>query len=84
MNKLSKNEKSKYKRRIFLLHGIEFVIFLIILSFYNKIFLFVLYGILIHLFLDFVDLIQKKEPLYSKISQIYVYISNKKKKNPKD
>jgi membrane-bound metal-dependent hydrolase YbcI (DUF457 family) len=79
LGKLSKEEKRKLRKTHFIFHGIEFVALLIFLSSFNKIFFFIFLGVILHLFLDFIDLIKQKEPLYIKISQIYVFISNKRK-----
>ena len=76
LSNLSKKEQSKYKSRIFLFHGIEFWIVLTILSFINKIFLWILIGILFHMSLDWTYAYRKKEPMNQKISQIYNYIRN--------
>ncbi len=72
---------SKYKFPIFFLHGIEFILILILLSFLNKVFLFILIGVLFHLFLDYIDLIIKHEPLLMKLSLVGVLITNKNKKD---
>ena len=78
--KLTKKQKEEYKRVILIFHGIEFLIILLALSFYNKIFLFVLIGISIHLILDYIDQIYYGDKIYSKLSQIFVYLKNKNKK----
>jgi hypothetical protein len=78
--KLKPSERSKYKSTIIIFHGIEFLLVLILLViFINKIFLFILIGVIIHLFLDYYDLIVSKRDFYIKISQIYTHIKNKKK-----
>jgi hypothetical protein len=79
--KISQKEKNRIKKPIFIFHGIEFLILLIILSLFYEIFLFVVLGMLFHLLLDYVDLLKRKEPLSLKISQIYVWKTNKKKLN---
>ncbi len=77
---LSYDEKIKYKLPIFIFHGIEFWLLIAILAFFNKIFLLVLIGIAIHLPLDFYEIIKTKCPAYAKLSQIYLVITNRKKK----
>jgi len=77
---LNPKERKNYKRHILIFHSIGFWIFLIFLSYFNKIFLFVLAGTMFHMFLDFIELIYFKEPLYIKLSSLYVYITNKNKK----
>jgi len=75
------SKRKDHKRFIFIFHGIECWIILAILAAYlHPIFWFILLGIAIHIFLDYIDLIYLGEPLYSKVSQLYVYHSNKKKK----
>lgn len=74
-------ERKKYKRHIFVFHGIEFWLLLGLISFYFPITVFILYGFAIHIILDYIDYFYLKEPLYPKFSQIYVYKTNKKKIN---
>jgi len=78
-NNLTKAEKDKYKKEIFLFHGVEFWAILTILAIFNKISLFILLGFAIHMFADWADLYYKKEPFYLKISQIYTLHKNKNK-----
>jgi len=73
------NEREKYKRPIFIFHGIEFWLLLILLTNYTSLIWFVLLGILIHITLDYIDLIYLRASVLSKFSQFYVYFSNKKK-----
>ncbi len=76
-----KPEKRKnYKRAIFIFHGFEFWILLIIIANYINLIWFVLLGIFIHMFLDYIDIIYIKDSLYTKFSQLYVYHTNKRKK----
>ncbi len=77
---LSPKKRKDYKRPILVFHGIEFWIFLIFLSYLNKIFLFVLIGVMFHMFFDFIEIIYIREPLAIKLSCIYVYLTNKNKK----
>lgn len=69
-----------YKLPVFFLHGIEFILTLIILSFYFNWALFTLVGVLFHLFLDHIDLVVRHEPLVMKSSLIAVLTTNKNKK----
>ena len=78
--RLTVMQREKYQRILMVFHGIECLAILVLLILVHKIFLFILLGFLIHLLLDFVDLIRENEPLYSKSSQIYTYIKNKNKK----
>ena len=74
-------ERRKRKLAIFIFHGIEFWLLLIILAIYINSILFVLFGIAIHILLDYIDLINNKDYLYSKFSQFYVYLRNKGKRD---
>ena len=80
MKKLSKIERKKYKLPLMVFHGIEFWILLLILSFYSKIFAFILIGIAVHMILDYIDLIIGKKPFYVKFSQVYNYLKNRNKR----
>ena len=80
IHKLSKKEREKYKSPIMLFHGIEFWILLLILSFYSKIYIFLLIGIAIHMILDYTGLFVRKERFYIKFSQVYAYLKNKNKR----
>lgn len=71
---------SKYKYPVFFLHGIEFVIFLICLSFYFGWSKFLLIGVIFHLILDYIHLIFRKFPLDMKLSLIWTILRNKNKK----
>ncbi len=76
---LSPIERKKYKRAVIIFHGIEFWMLLLVLSFFNKIFVFILIGIAIHMLLDFIEIIYLNEPFYCKFSQMYVCLKNKNK-----
>lgn len=78
---LKPQERKKYRRVIMLFHGIEFWIILILLVKWSIVFLFILLGIIIHITLDLIELYALNEPLPSKLSQVYVFIKNKKRKN---
>ena len=79
--KLSKKEREIYKRVYLVFHSVEFWIVLLALSFINKIFLFILIGVLFHIIIDYIEIIYTKEKLYSKFSLIYIYFKNKTKKD---
>jgi len=76
---LNTPEQKKYKRYIYAFHGIEFWLLLFWASTYLPILLFIIYGFIIHMILDYIDFIYYKQPIYAKFSQLYVYITNKKK-----
>src|SRR3989344_5829929 len=58
--KTSSEERKKYKRHIFIFHGIEFWFVLFVISEYLPLIIFVLYGFAIHIFLDYIDCIYFK------------------------
>ncbi len=74
--------KENYKKPFYLFHGIEFLIFLLILSLFWKSAIFLFIGALLHLSCDYIDLILNHDNLYSKISFIWVLIKNKNLNNP--
>lgn len=78
--KLSPEKRSKYKTSILIFHGAEFWVLLGFLSFFNSIFLFFLIGIVIHMLFDFIEMIYHQEFIYYKLSQAYVWLRNKRKK----
>jgi hypothetical protein len=80
LRSLPLGKKAEYKQVVLIFHGIESWLFLFLLFLFNKIFIWVLAGIAIHMIFDFVELVVYKNPLYTKISQIYVLITNKNKK----
>ena len=77
---MSAKKRNEFKRGIFVFHSIEFLILLFILSFVNQIFLMILLGVVIHLLLDYIDMIIKEEPLYNKIFPLVILKRNKNKK----
>ena len=79
IRKLSLSERANLKYSQFILHGIEFVLLLVIFSILNKLFIFILVGILFHLVLDLINLYYNDHPIYIKLSQIYLYKKNKSK-----
>ncbi len=81
---LSLKEREKFKRGVFICHGILFWIFLLILIPIHNIFLWALIGVGIHMVADWIDLIRRREPLYNKIFPCYVIRKNKNKKSLKE
>ena len=79
LRKLSREKRKKYKSEILIFHGIEFWIFLAILSFIHNYFFFIFIGIMFHMFLDF-TFPNVEESYYNKISQIDNWKNNKNKK----
>ncbi len=77
--KLSVLERKGYKRGIFIFHGIEFLLLLFLVSWFYPVFYYVIFGILIHIFLDYVEILHLNEPLYSKFSPFLVSWFNKGK-----
>ncbi len=79
---MKEEEREKYKFSLLIFHGIECWILLLFLLFINRVFLFILIGILVHMTLDFIELYQNKVPFYIKFSQVYTHIKNKNKAEP--
>jgi len=77
---LSRREKERFRRGVFVFHGLFFWIVLGVLSFFYSVFFWILIGVGIHMALDFVDLIIKGEPFYVKLFPCYVMKRNKNKK----
>lgn len=83
--KLTLKEKKMLKGHILIFHGVEFWIPLFIAGVYlNKIFLFILAGVGIHMIADWIQLIYSYKSIYFKISPIWVFTRNKKKKGLKE
>lgn len=78
---LNLKERQEYKKTFLIFHGIEALLIVFLLAYLNKLFLYVLIGMVFHLVLDYIEFISIKEPLYSKISQTAVLIKNKGKKD---
>lgn len=76
---LTPHERKRYKKAIFLFHGIECWAIIGALSYFYPFLVFVLLGIAIHIILDYLDLFMIGDPLYGKFSQIYVWFTNRKK-----
>ncbi len=79
-NKLSSKEKEDFKRPHFILHGLEAVLILILLSYLHVFFFWILLGVLLHLILDFIVLFYEREHLAIKTSQIWLWQRNKNRK----
>lgn len=73
----SKERKKNLKYGILIFHGIEFWLILGLLSIFSDIFLYILIGIMFHIFLDWIALIYYETPIYCKFSQTYTFIKNK-------
>ena len=82
--KLPLKEREKFKRGIFICHGLLFWLILAGLSFIHPIFLWILIGVGIHMVADLIDLHYRGEPLYYKIFPCYVIRRNKNKKGLKE
>ncbi len=80
IDKLSRKEQGRYKKILLLFHGIEFWSILILLSFFYPLLLWILLGAVTHVVLDIIEQRKDKEMVLNKISQIYIYITNKNKK----
>lgn len=82
--KLSKRERSKFKRGIFIFHSIGFWIILFVLSFVYDLFLWILIGVGIHMIADWADLIQRGNPISNKVFLSSIVRRNKNKKSLKE
>lgn len=74
-----KQKKFKYSPRLF--HSIEFCFFLILLQFFNKVFLWILIGFVFHLILDYMDQLSRGEEIIGKFSLFLTIRRNKGKKD---
>jgi len=72
-------EQKKYKSSILIFHNFEFLIILLLLILIHEIFLWILFGIIIHLILDFIETF-KRGFKNTKMSLIFNLIKNKNKK----
>jgi len=79
--KVSKEDKKKYKNPFFVFHGVESLILLFLLSFWWEFFFWCFIGFLFHLILDWINLYSREENVLAKISIIYVLFRNKKKED---
>lgn len=77
---LSKEEKKKFRRGVYIFHGIIFWMILFVGSFFHKLFLWIFIGVTIHIIIDWIDLVIKDDALYEKMFPLYVIIKNKNKK----
>lgn len=77
---LEQKEKKKYKLPLFIFHGIEPLFLVLFLSFFFPLFIYVFVGFAFHLLCDWINLIIRKEDIFSKISIIYVLFYNLDKK----
>jgi len=76
----SRSENRKFKEPLFIFHSVEFWVLILILSFFFPIFLFVLIGIVIHMFVDLAHLAYCEGMIYPKLSIIYTVYKDKNKK----
>jgi hypothetical protein len=74
----SSEEFKKLKIDHLIFHGIEFLFILFILSFFFQVFFYIFLGVLLHLLVDYYEIVNKKFPLYAKFSQIFLLIKNRK------
>lgn len=80
---LTLKQKNSSKIMHFFFHGIEFLLIFFVLSFSFRIFFYVFLGFLLHLTLDYLEIIYENDPLFIKFSQIYIFFSNARKKSKK-
>lgn len=77
---LNMDSRENYKFPSCVLHGIELIAVLVVLSYLHIFFLWVLLGVLLHLILDILELIYTKQHISYKTSQIWLWQRNKNKK----
>ena len=77
---LCKEEKKNLKRPHFILHGIEFILLLSILSYFYTFFFWILLGVILHLVQDLFILFYEREHISIKTSQIWLWQRNKNRK----
>lgn len=73
----SKKEKKLHRESHFLLHGVETILVLFILSFIWEFFFWVFLGFSFHIFLDICERIFSREHIAVKFSQIWIWQRNK-------
>jgi hypothetical protein len=78
--KLSYIQKNNTKFPVLIFHGFEALILLFFLSFISQVFLFIFIGAFFHMIIDYLEIFLEHDPLYTKISILYVWLSNKYKK----
>lgn len=79
-DKFLKNKKKTFKMPYFIFHALEFWIILVILAYFNKLFIFILGGIAVHMISDYVEIIHGKNLIYPKVSIILTVLINRNKK----
>jgi hypothetical protein len=77
---INAEKKNEFLKPHFILHGIEFLALVLILSFFHNFFFWIFLGVSFHLALDFVVIFYEKEHLSIKLSQIWLWQRNKNKK----
>ena len=65
-------------KQILIFHGVESCMVLLILACLHPLFIYVCLGVALHMFLDLILIYDKGCPLYIKLSQILVFLDNKR------
>ena len=78
--KMSNIKKNQYKYSFLFLHSLEFLVILLILSFWKIDFFYLAFGIIFHDIFDVMDFYHRKENIFIKMSMIYTYFYNKNRK----
>ncbi|MBU1136564.1 MAG: hypothetical protein ABIG37_01670 [Nanoarchaeota archaeon] len=73
--------KKNTKAPLMIFHTLEFLIFLLIISYFNKLIFFILLGILIHQFLDAIDIYSRFKTLNPRIWSLTWLMFNRKRKD---
>jgi hypothetical protein len=76
----SREEEKLHKESHYVLHGIEILLILVVLTFISEFFLWIFLGFGIHFLPDVLDVVNCKSLLAGKTSQIWLWQRNKKKK----
>lgn len=79
-NKLSAKKSKEYQKLPFIFHGFEFWIILFCGSFFFPILSWVLFGVMVHMISDISGLAYKGSSVSPKVSTLFTFIKNKKKK----
>jgi len=75
------NKRKSYRQPIFIFHGVEFWLIILILGYWHPVFLWILLGMMIHIFSDHIDLYIRNEPHDFKLSVLWAVWKNKSRKD---
>lgn len=81
---IPKDKRKEVYSGVYIFHGIEALILLVFLSFYNNIFFFIAIGFIIHQIFDLIEIYNKEYSYEKVLSFIYSLIRAKNKKHIRD